>query len=241
MTQPLRLTFALLLGASACTGSVDPDNRARSGSVGLSRAVTEVGAAITGSFRSVVDSVALSITAGGAVRSIGRRIAPGEVSASLPITLPAGVATIGAQIWSNNATLLYTGDTSAIIDNDGFSIDVPLTALTPVLVVFPDTLKVDSVSDGIRFGSLRVRNSGNGILSWGVTRDTAGTGAICGNQACSTFPTAGRLSAGQEGLVTFAMPALTPAGAPFPAGTFTYRFTSAQGTVVVQWRYPASP
>ena len=238
MIRPRRWIFGLVFGAAACAGSVAPDNGALVGSVTLSRAASDVGAPITGSFRSVVDTVALTITVGGSLQSIGHRFAPGEASASLPVTLPAGVATFSAQVWSNNSTLLFTGDTTATIDHDGFSVDLPLAALTPVLVVFPDTAKLDSIRNGVRFASLRVRNSGNSILSWGVTRDTTGTGSLCG---CNTLPSAGRLSAGRDTTVVFTMLSLTTAGASFPAGTFTYRFTSTQGTVAVLWRYPASP
>lgn len=230
----------LSLGAAACSGTVLPGDASLQGTVVLSRDAGDAGSVITGTFRSVVDSLALSINAGGTSQRIGHHFGPGESSVTIPVTLPAGVAQVSAEIVSNNKTLLFSGSSTPTIDHDGFSIDMPLAAKTPVLVVLPDSVRLDSTTTRTRSASVTVHNSGSDGLSWSVARDTTGTGFICG-LGCQVTPASGLLIANADVRLTFTMPTLTPAGGGYPAGSFTYVFASKQGSVTVQWRYPASP
>lgn len=237
----MRTLILSLLGVAACSGAVQPDGRAVRGTVVLSRSVAQASTPIAGTFRSVVDSVALSVTAGGTTRTLGHHFAPNEISVSIPITLPAGIATVSAEVLSNNKALLFSGSASPNIDGDGFSVDVPLTALTSVLVVFPDTLKIDSTNAqlGLRIASATVRNSGNTVLAWSVVRVSTNTTSVC-SFGCSVTPDTGHLAPNVEMKIRFTMPSSNDGG-PFPAGTLSYLFSSREGTVTLPWRYPAAP
>ena len=227
--------------AAACSGGLSPESRTLSGNVVLVRQLAGNTAPVTGAYLSVVDSLALSITGGGTPETSGRHLGAGEVSVTIPVTLPASGASLLVQIFSNNKrTLLFSGTASPTVDRDGFSVEVPLVAIRPVLVVLPDTLKVDSTVGSTRFGSVTVHNSGKDSLSWSVARDTTGTGVICG-QGCTIGPLSGKLAAGGDTKLVFRMPAFDVRGNPYRAGTMTYFLASPEGTVTLPWRYPASP
>jgi hypothetical protein len=231
--------LVLSLGVVACSGSVSPGEQRLNGTVVLSRSVAGASSLVTGTFRSVVNSLALSIVAAGTSQVVGHHFGAGETSVSIPVTLPAGAAQISAEVLSNNRASLFSGASTPTIDRDGFSVDVPLTPRTAVLVVLPDTVKLDSANSRTRFASVTVHNSGTGFLVWSVARDTAGTGFICA-LGCSVSPQVGELAAGRDVGLVFTMPTLTAAGGGYPGGSFTYVFTSREGTVTLRWRYPAS-
>src|SRR5438270_9202023 len=189
------------LAVVACSAAVAPDQRTVRGTVTLSRA--DASALVTGTFKSVVDSVAVSVTGAGAPVSVGRRFGTGETSIPFSVTLSSGTATVGVQVVSNDKkTLLYAGSSTATIDHDGFSINVPLTALRPVLVVFPDTIRTDStvVPSGvnvafvppIRFASVAIHNSGKDSLAWSVAR-VPNAPDFCGT-FCAVTPASGKLA-----------------------------------------------
>jgi hypothetical protein len=228
--------------AAACSGGLSPDSRTLSGNVLLVRQLAENAAPVTGTYLSVVDSLALSITGGGTPQITGRHLGAGELSVTIPVTLPATGANLLVQIFSNSKrTLLFSGSASPTVDRDGFSVEVPLVAIRPVLVVLPDTVKIDSTVGTTRFGSVTVHNSGKDSLSWNVARDTTGTGVICGQRCTITPALSGKLAAGGDTKLVFRMPTFDVLGNSFKAGTMTYSVSSPEGTVTLPWRYPASP
>jgi len=235
----------LSLATVACAGPLQPDEQPLNGTVVLSRSAGQASAPIVGTFRSVVDSLALSVTIGGTSQTLGHKFAAGEAAFTSAIRLPAGTATAAAEIFSNNGTRLFFGSWSTVIDRDGFSIDVSLSPSTPVLTVFTDTVRLDSTVTfprlgAFRFASVTVHNSGKDSLAWSVAQTASTVSGIC-QQACPIQPLSGTLAANGDAKVLVAMPVTFPSGAPVPAGSFTYVFTSKEGAVTLQWRYLAGP
>jgi hypothetical protein len=229
-------TLMLLLGATACSAALQPDGGSLHGTVVLSRALGDESSPIVGTFRSVVDSLAISV--GASQPLLGHHFELNETSVSIPTSLPAGAATLTAEVLSKNRTTLFSGSASAIVDHEGFSISLPLQPLTPVLVVFPDTVKIDSSSALFRYGSVTVHNSGKDSLSWSVVRDTTNTASVC-SSGCSVLPLSGKLGANGDRKLVFTVRRIIVGGSYLPAGTLNYFFTSKEGTITLQWHYPA--
>ncbi len=240
--------FASTLGVAACSALVSTDARVVRGTIVLTRAAGTGAQAVVGPYVSVIDSLALTITAGigGTPQLIGRHLAPSDTVITIPLTVPAGGATLAVQVLSNNRMLLYTGQASTTIDRDRFAVTVPVVPVSPVLVVNPDTIKTSALAlqTGLRFTKVAVHNSGNSALIWSLKSvDTAFTrcnlsfpGTI---PPCVASPASGTVAPNGNDTLTFSFPDRLPSGAPFfAAHVFSFVLTSAQGDVTVRWRYP---
>lgn len=230
------------------------DNRALSGSIVMSRDVTTRSALSYGPYVSVVDSLVLSITAGGSTRTIGRHLGAPDNDVSIPVTLPAGVATTIVRVLSNSkpATILFSGQATTTIDRDGFSVNVPLAANSPVLLAFPDTAKSVTRNQefNTQFTRVAVHNSGKDTLSWWVkTVDvTFADPALCfdaqGLPRCTVTPKIGiprSVRAIRDDTLTIAIPINVGIGIvpqPFPPRLLTFVLASPEGELTVRWRYP---
>lgn len=147
-------------------------------------------------------------------------------SASFAVTVPEGEVRFAAQVVSNTGVTLFTGDTTVTVDRDDFLVAVSLRAVTAVLGVASDTVRM-TFSAG---SALVVLNRGNVPLTWAVD---AASPALrdCGGP-CVSFGTADgprpTVAPGGSAVVTFGrlQTRVTPAAT-------TLRLTSAQGTVDV--------
>ncbi|MEO7998749.1 MAG: hypothetical protein ABI852_14965, partial [Gemmatimonadaceae bacterium] len=142
--------------------------------------------------------------------------------------------------------LLHSGQASAVIDKDGFSVSVPIVAGRALMVVNPDTIKtaVKDLQTGLRIAKAYVYNRGSVNLIWSVKSvDTSFTKSPCigirGN-FCGTAPAVGIVDTLKPNAMDSVLFAFTDqiGGLPlFNSRLFSFVLTSAEGDVTVRWRW----
>ena len=162
-----------IVGATACGQGVTDSG------IRHSRVVLDVrsllAAPLSGDFVTVADTARLTISSGGTQTTQTRVLGPGEFETDFDVSVKSGAVTFGIDVISDSGTLLYTGETSATIDADGFAVTIIPQAVHAVMVVLPgrpifkDTVfTTGSAVFRISTDTLRVRNAGPDTLRWRV-------------------------------------------------------------------------
>lgn len=112
-------------------------------------------------------------------QEVGRQsFEPGEFSVIFEdVTVDVGEVTFDVSIWSTADVLLYSGDTTRVIERDGFQVAIQPEAQDAVLVVCPSSTtlsRLNNYSD-----SISVSNRGSDTLSVRVSDE---------GRRCDSFP-----------------------------------------------------
>ncbi|MEO7996662.1 MAG: hypothetical protein ABI852_04410, partial [Gemmatimonadaceae bacterium] len=183
--KSIRAAFLVaVFGVTACSSLVTPDKKTATGSISLRQSGAANSLPFTGPYVSVLDSMLLTVTSDqeATPRLIGRHLNSGDTSFILPVTLPAGQATFAVKVLSNNRSLLQSGQASAAIDKEGFSVAVPIVAGRALMVAQPDeiTTSFRNAQTNYRTAKAYVYNRGSVNMNWSVkTVDPAFTQAPC--------------------------------------------------------------
>jgi hypothetical protein len=225
-----RLALGLCAVAPGCGGSPTGDGETRHSVVALDvsalRRMTVQGQQLH--VGSVASQIGLSILeSNDAQQAFDRALTPTDSVVTFPVTVEEGTTRFTAEVRSDNGTLLYTGERTADIQEDGFVVTITLDAQSPVLVVVPDSIFVDTATNG-RF---LVRNRGVGTLTRWAIDSVRSPQASCTLQNCFEFDdtTGVQLGAGQEDTVT-----VRPLESVGRNQVYTVRFNSEVGTVNVR-------
>jgi len=221
-----------LPAATACQGPITADARRHEVVVTLSAAVPHQSAvAAQGSFVSVADSVALTVTPSGEPPIVvGQRLPPGETNVSFPFSVPPGSTGLGARVVNvEQQTILFEGNRTVGIDRDGLSVNLPVEALTAVMLVDPRVADVPPSAAAGNQTTVTVYNRGTGTVTLTIS-DPSQQQRI--TAPCMTTPCI--VGASRPLPVTINVNA--PAQLPFPV-----TFSSLEGNVSVVLRRPAVP
>lgn len=214
-------TVALLL-LGACTWPTRDQNDVVAGTVSLVNAESSAALVQAGPYVSVIDRISIRV-ADAAAAIIGSADIPlqrYDSTTTTTIELPEGLATFTAEVRSNNGALLYTGSTTAEV-REGFTVEIPVTAVTSVLVIQPDTLK----TMGVFQGRFIVYNAGSQPLIWTFASIDQ---RLCGD-GCSVVPQSDTIAPRQFATFTAFI------GSSTPASVFSFVVSSKEGNVPVRW------
>lgn len=210
--QPGRAATVLgVVLAAACSGSTSLADRAVTQvRIDLSALEERTVASRQESGVSVVDQVSLIVDAVDGTRLEDvRQVGAGESEVTFDVTVPQGLTSFEASVFSNNGTPIFfgaadqeiTGDQAVIIDVE--PIDAVLAAFPDSLELRPDTADV-SPCFGQPCGEVVVMNPGSEDLTWRVE------GTSPPIDSCEQIPS----------------PCFVPADSTLsPGGTHTVRFT----------------
>jgi hypothetical protein len=166
MTLILTQLRRLVLAASALTAACDaaaPDGR----EVRHSQVVVDLRqlahAAQQGGPITIIETVTLTITpATGTEQQMSRAVSSADAPVTFNVTVETGTTRFAAAVLSNNGTALYSAETEADIQEDGFSVALVLAKQRPVLTVSPDSLQLGT-QEVVNF---TVANLGLDTLDW---------------------------------------------------------------------------
>jgi len=156
----------------------------------------------------IIETVTLTITpANGTEQQLSRAVSSAASPVTFDVTVETGIASFAATVLSNNGTALYSAEADADIQEDGFSVALQLAALSPVLMVSPDSLQLGT--EGVHF---TVTNIGLDSLAWELVPD----GGL------EVSPSSGQLGAdSSQDVLVF--------GGPPPGEAVLVRFLSPEG------------
>lgn len=120
---------------------------------------------------SVLGSARLTIASDKGTSTQSLTLGPSDTAAAFAISVPSGSVRFTVDVVSNNQTILFRGDTTATIDQDGFNVTVIPRAVAPFLVIGPRTPVVTVTDNGqIRFyrATWALANVGTDTLQWRV-------------------------------------------------------------------------
>ena len=139
------------------------------------------------------------------------------------VEAPIGLVAFNAEVLSNNGTVLYTGQTRAMIEEDGFQVRLALTPQSPVMQLCLEPGEF----------SLEIANRGRGTLSWELFPPEE----LCSLNPpgpCVFFsPPTGEVGAGGTFIVNFDLPGNEP-------GPFYVRASSPVGDIAFQVSLPTA-
>ena len=120
---------------------------------------------------SVLGSARLTIASDKGTSTRSLTLGASDTAAAFAISVPSGSVRFTVEVVSNNQTVLFRGDTTATIDQDGFNVTVIPRAVAPFLVIAPKT-PVVSFTDNGQVRSYRatwaLANFGTDTLQWRV-------------------------------------------------------------------------
>ena len=214
----------------ACRDVTHGDGRSVAILLSLPQTTRVASAVVDSPFVSVIDTLNLSIApaSGGPAAPYGAHVNRGRKAIPFGVELDKGTYRFTASVQSKNASVLFVGDTTVTIDADHFNLVFLLRAVTPVLVVAPDTA-LTILDDGKSVvARVSVHNRGLDSLSWQLSSRPA-IMSTC-PQTCAAFPDSGRLGAGTSQALTFFVPNT------FAPQVLCFTVSSLQGDVPVCWR-----
>ena len=118
-----------------------------------------------GDFASVVASGTLTIASGGQQTTLTQALADNEPVVTFNVAVKSGAANFTMEVASNNQTVLYRGQASATIENDGFMVPITLQPVGAPVMVLARRVPVAFTSDSVQ---VEVRNRGSATLTWFV-------------------------------------------------------------------------
>jgi len=149
--------------------------------------------------------------------------------ADFQVSVPEGEVTFQAEVTSTTGVVLYRGDTTVPVLQDGFQVEIPLQAVAPVLVVESDSIRSTPTGTAPGPGRFVLVNRGIGTVVWRVAA-VSPTQPPCAEDPCLLLtPSSGTVSSA-AGATAFlrAEPSTTP------ARVYTLRLETDQGTVDVR-------
>jgi len=205
--QGLGLVTCVLAVACDAAG---PDGRGIHSQVGIDLREL-MPARLQGTPISVIDAVTLTIApSNGEEQTLQEPATLADPSVRFEVTVETGTAAFAAAVLSNNGTTLFSGETEADIQEDGFRVDLDLVAQRPVLALSTDSLKL--TGDGL--DSFVVSNIGAGTLEWSAQPV----------DGVEMTPASGGIAAGASQVVDV----ISRGGVP-PGEAILVRFQSAEG------------
>jgi hypothetical protein len=227
MTAPRLLVLLLAAALAGCTDVVGPEPDGEGHEVAFDLRPLFFSA---GGERcvSVVDSLVLVVEdEGGARQTQGRALTPDDAVVTFFVEVEAGTVTFAAEVLSNNGAVLYAGTVSRAVEADGFSVEVPLSAVNAVLKACPARVPLPfDDGDDAYAGTLAVINRGSLPATWAADFE----GPTCDGAPCFALdPSSGTTAPGDT---TSATATASPATPPEPLDV---RITSAVGTLDVSF------
>jgi hypothetical protein len=208
----------LVIAVTSCVSATDASSRFQRVAFNLSPTGTSA-AGFSGPYVSVVDSVDLTVTTSGiGVQRFGKRLARRDSVVTFTVTVERGQSDFSARVLSTVGAVLYSGTQSANITQSTFTMDVPLQAAGPILLVAPDTAKVTQQSppgDVVFFyKTVTVHNRGSASLTWSVKDTLPPSAAQCPSGCIRFTPLSGTLAAGTSAALTMTRKFSTAFGQP---------------------------
>jgi hypothetical protein len=155
-----------------------------------------------------VDSVVLVATPDrGNPQRIRQTVARRQLTVDLRLSVPQGRVKFELEIYSNNGTLLFSGERVENISRDQFEVTIPLIARAAYPLVRPDSLGPASDAKRFAVGALAVdiplQNAGSQELDWSfVELQSAGeTVRICPSPPSPAVHPCVRLRTGAQGRI----------------------------------------
>jgi hypothetical protein len=164
-------------GARRSTVSIDLSGARRAGSPGRV---------------SVASRIVLTVTpAAGDAQTLTAELKRGQFSADFEVAVPDGGVRFQVEVFNSDELLLFSGDTTQEIREDGFQVLVDLLARKPFLVVGPDSLARDTSTTnlGLLATTLDVRNVGVDTLQWQLNSVVGSTASTPPLEYCAHSPT----------------------------------------------------
>jgi hypothetical protein len=170
----------------------------------------------------VVESLTLTVEEeGGRRQTFSEDVTAENAVFTFPVEVEPGTVMFTATVRSNNGTVLYEGEETATVEEDGFQVEVPLNPVDAVLKACSEAVRL-VYNDGVYEGRLAVINRGSHPLMWTAAFDAL----TCGNGPCfQLFVPDEPVAPGDTAF------ALATAAADTPVTTFDVQVASDVGTL----------
>lgn len=171
---------------------------------------------------SVIERAVLRVTSAAGSTTHQAPVGPLDEVATFTISVPPGQVLFEAVIESNNGAVLFEGSNTITVEADGFQVPITLVAVRPVLMVFPDSLRVEPPEVRPLPRVFALRNRGKESVVWSVESVTPAL------DSCGIFPCLrlGAFSGAFEDLHFLPVWALNT-----PERVYRIRLASPEGTV----------
>jgi hypothetical protein len=163
------IAAVLMLALAACDGAVTDEH------VGQTRVRLDLSALRADHLSHSVLALMTLRWGPNDIDAMSQQLSGGEDEVEFRVTIPPGGLTFEATVFSNNGARLYAASALIAPRRNGFTEELNLEPVGPVMSVTPDTLHLRSAQVDTVF----IRNVGRGELSWNAS-------GPCGTTLCLT-------------------------------------------------------